>query len=87
MQTNYVKETLQPFVEMQRNTTFLPAYRATTSDARVLGIILSKYLEWDGIAILEAAVSALEDANFHSEAKVVAGLLEANKRTFAPTSV
>lgn len=81
-QTNYVQKTLRPFVDMQRNEIFLPAYRSTTSDARVLGIILSKYLEWNGIEILEASASALEDANFHREAEVVRSLSKVTERTF-----
>ena len=41
------------------------------SDAEAFGTMMSKYFEYDGYEIAEAAGNALEDANFHSWAKVL----------------
>jgi hypothetical protein len=35
------------------------------------GVALSQSLRWDGVAILEVARAALEDANFHGEAAII----------------
>ena len=35
-------------------------------DKEVLGILVSKYCEWDGNAIMKVFLDALEDANFHT---------------------
>lgn len=40
-------------------------------DADVLGIMVSNYLQWDGAAVIRAFSSALEDANFHAENKII----------------
>ena len=37
---------------------------AKPSDAEVLGVIVSKFLEWDAKKIMEASHSAFEDSNF-----------------------
>lgn len=38
-----------------------------------LGILISVWTEWSGIAILHIFASALEDANYHDEARFVRG--------------
>ena len=38
---------------------------AEPSEAEVVGLIVSKYFRWNGIEIMEAMLSSLEDANFH----------------------
>ena len=35
------------------------------SKGRLFGNLMSKYFEWDGYDIAEAAAEALEDSNFH----------------------
>tara|TARA_S200002703_G_C3780420_1_gene240456 strand:+ start:679 stop:963 length:285 start_codon:yes stop_codon:yes gene_type:complete len=32
---------------------------------QILGILISKYLEWEGDSIMEVASSAFEDSNYH----------------------
>jgi hypothetical protein len=53
-----------------KRTHWVSGYKAT--DAEALGILLAHYAEWNGLVILKAAESALEDANFHTEAGLVA---------------
>lgn len=36
---------------------------------------------WDGIAILEVAIAALQDANFHSEAEVLEQMVKFLEQT------
>ena len=52
---------------------------AYVSDEKVLGVLIARYLGFDGAAIIEAAVAALVDANFHAEAARVQALLAAAK--------
>lgn len=35
------------------------------------GVLVSKYLRWDGVMISKVFIEALEDANFHTEASIV----------------
>ena len=37
-----------------------------TTDPKVLGLSLSKFFEWDGVAIAQTSIAALRDANFHT---------------------
>lgn len=46
-----------------------------TQNTERIGIELSQNLKWDGFAILEVAVAALTDSNFHTEAKVINDML------------
>jgi hypothetical protein len=39
---------------------------AQVSDADCLGVLVAHWARWDGAAICEAFLSALEDANFHT---------------------
>jgi len=71
-----MKAELRKLIDEKRNSAYTPEYRDKTPDSKVLGMILSSALEWDGIAILEAAGEALEDANFHDEAAAVRGMIE-----------
>jgi hypothetical protein len=64
---------LEEVVHEQRKASFQPG--ADVSDEKVLGILIAKYLHWDGDAIIEAAVAALVDANCHTEAARVQALL------------
>lgn len=42
---------------------------------------LANVLGWDGIAILEVAIAALQDANFHSEAEVLEQMVKFLEQT------
>lgn len=44
-------------------------------DTEALGIAIASFFDWDGVAILEVAVAALEDANFHTEAGLIDDML------------
>ena len=41
-----------------------------------LGFDLAKKLAWNGVAILQVARAALEDANFHTESRIIHALIE-----------
>lgn len=62
---------------------YTTGYRATDSEA--LGLLVSKYFNWDGEDILRTAESALEDANFHRQAAAVAEMADALKPSISDT--
>jgi hypothetical protein len=64
---------LQALIERQRAESFQPG--APVSDEKVLGVLIAKYLRWDGDAIVETLVAALVDANFHDDAARVQALV------------
>jgi hypothetical protein len=70
---------LKRMIDAQREESFLPDYRAGISDAEALGIVISQHFDWDGHAIMETAISALEDANFHTEAAKIEDMLKADR--------
>lgn len=43
----------------------------TADDFETLGILVSKFAEWEGEPIIKAFLAALEDANFHSLAEKI----------------
>lgn len=43
----------------------------TTNELEALGVELSRKCKWNGMDILEAAIAALTDANFHTEADIL----------------
>lgn len=77
------REQFKELIEEQRVQTFMPEYRAEQPETRIAGIVLSQYFHWNGCSILEAAISGLEDANFHTEARRVEEILEKVKAEFA----
>ncbi len=48
---------------------------AAPSDAEVLGLIVSKFNQWDRDSIFETFVEALEDSNHHSDVEIVRELV------------
>ena len=60
-----IAEAVRPIVDQIKKTSFNDDYQATTEEA--MGLLISKFLEWDGLSILRAAAYALEDANYHGE--------------------
>ena len=60
---------------------FTAEYRATADPKQIriqaLGIIVSRFTEWDGIDIMKIFAEALDDANFHGEAAQVQTMIEA----------
>jgi len=67
---------LKSLIEAKKKSVFVKEYQDKATDAETLGIMISQYYEWDGIKILETAFSALEDANFHTEATKVENMIE-----------
>lgn len=57
-----------------KETCFVKGYEA--SDEEAMGMLVSKFFEYNGDAILKASSLALENANFHKEAEVVEALIK-----------
>lgn len=53
---------------------FVKGYEA--SDEEAMALLVSKFFEWNGDAILKTASLALEDANFHKESGIVEALIK-----------
>ena len=68
-ESEVVKELTDSELSEIKKVSFMDDYDA--SDAEAFGTMMSKYFEYDGYEIAEAAGNALEDANFHSWAKVL----------------
>lgn len=64
--------TLKNLIEQRKQESFTDPSQA--SDEEALGILVSSYFEWDGLAIMRTFGEALTDANFHSEAEKVAAI-------------
>ena len=56
-----IEETLRPLIDKVATS-----WSNDPSDEEVLGVILSKFLKWEAGAIMRAAHSAFEDANFRA---------------------
>jgi hypothetical protein len=41
------------------------------SEQECMGLLVSKYFEWDGISVLEVARYGLIDSNFHDESRKI----------------
>ena len=64
-----MKNRVKAILSEIKKVSFMDDYDA--SDAEAFGTMMSIYFEYDGYEIAEAAGNALEDANFHSWAKVL----------------
>lgn len=75
-----IKDSLDILIDEAFESIFTEEFkRTTTSDKEkmeVLGIIISKYCEWDGVDIMKAFKSALTDSNFHSIASIIEDLID-----------
>jgi hypothetical protein len=69
--TNAVVQTL---VDTIKRESFTEGYKAT--DAEAFGLLMARYFDWDA-RILQAAASALEDANFHTQSGEVTAMYKA----------
>lgn len=70
------KEAIKTILDAIKQESFVEGYRAKATDAEAMGLLISKYFEWNGLEILAASADALEDANFHTEAAAVREMLE-----------
>ena len=68
------KNALAPILATVKDTVFVAGYKATDSEA--LGMLISKYFEWNGLEILKTAYSALEDSNYHRVNKTIQTLID-----------
>ena len=68
MEQLQLQKELSEMIEKCRSRWISHDYQSITEDPRIIGMMIAKYLEWDGSQILDACFSALEDANFHTEA-------------------
>ena len=57
---------LYSLIDKQRKATWMPAFHDTCEDSDALGVLVSRYCDFDGNEILKTLMSALSDANFHS---------------------
>ena len=64
-----IKNRVKDILSEIKKVSFMDGYNP--SDAEAFGTMMSKYFEYDGYEIAEAAGNAFEDANFHSWAKVL----------------
>ncbi len=65
--SNYDYMTIfKTIVQEAKKQIFSPEYQDTVTDQEVIGVIISKFGQWDGGSIFEIAKSAFEDSNFHS---------------------
>jgi len=78
------KEGLQAIAEQASTSHFVESYiNADNRDAREvegLGIEIATWAEWDGLRIMRVFYSALEDANFHTEASQVWDMIHAEEK-------
>jgi hypothetical protein len=74
-----LKDELNKLALEQSNESFKKEYIASTDEDQLkeegLGILISKWAEWDGSTIMRVFRSALEDSNFHDEAEQVDKML------------
>ena len=64
-------DALRPILDRVIKSVYLPDYRAKVTDAEALGVLIAKFFKWDGNDILAAAYSALEDANYHADNRII----------------
>jgi hypothetical protein len=73
---NTIGQRVRVLIDEQRTESWRPEYRANVSEEQGLGVLISRYFDWNGDRILKTAVAALEDANFHREAAAVQKLID-----------
>lgn len=61
-----IKDLMPKVIKLVRQTAYVDPNDPRATNADVLGIIVAKYLKWDGADIMETMQSALEDANYHT---------------------
>lgn len=70
------KTVIQAIIQDIKKECFVPEYQDKATDAEAMGLLVSKFFEWDGLQIMEAFTEALTDANFHTEAQQVQEMIE-----------
>lgn len=80
MNNRETREAVTPVLERIKRESFVNA--GETADEDAMGLLVSKFFEWDGLAILKTAYSALEDANFHAENETIEELIRKVERDY-----
>ena len=62
-----LKNSINNILDKIKKETFVDGYKASNEEA--FGILMSKYFNYDGIAIAEATLGGLTDSNSHSLAE------------------
>ena len=62
----HIMKRIKDLIELARPIFYTEEARAGISEAEIFGNIVSHYFEWSGSPIIEAFLSALEDANYHT---------------------
>ena len=71
------KQMLEQVAKQQLKNSFIEGYPENEHTLReALGIAISHYCDWSGDDIMEIFFSALEDANWHTEAGIVEEWIE-----------
>lgn len=69
---------LKQVIEEIKKSHYVEGYNA--SDAEALGVAIANYFEWSIEPIGECVLSAMEDANMHTEARILSNALTGNKK-------
>ncbi len=72
-----IQKDVQVILDHIKSVSFVKGYKATNEEA--MGLLLSKYFEWDGVKIMKASAEGLTDANFHIEARQVEEMIAKTK--------
>lgn len=70
-----MKEVLDAMIKATIKKAYIPEAQSKAPPEAGLGLIISKYFEWDGLAILKTLSYALEDANFHAENEEIRSII------------
>jgi hypothetical protein len=73
MEANETRQ-IRSILDKIKKDSFVEEY--TASDEEAMGLLISRFFAWDGLAILKTTYSALEDANFHTENETIGKLIE-----------
>jgi len=68
-----IKEVMPQLITAVKEKAFVNGDKA--SDAEALGLIVSKFCEWERGSILNVACEALEDSNFHDDVEAIETLV------------
>lgn len=80
-----IMKVLAPLVAEAKEEIYSRDAQNIISDAKCLGVIVSKFLEYDINAVAECAKASFEDANFHDGVKVLNKLEEIQEALLDPS--
>ena len=61
-----LEKRLQEIINDAKKEYFVEEHQAKASDEETLGILISKFCQWNGNKIFRVSYNAFEDSNFHS---------------------